>query len=37
MASGGFNIAHLVLQFDVLHSKKSQGLNAKQISTITNM
>jgi hypothetical protein len=37
MASGGLNTAHPILLFDVLRSKKPQGLNVKQISTITNL
>ncbi len=31
MASGGLNATHLVLQFDVLRSKKPHGINAKKI------
>jgi hypothetical protein len=37
MASGKLNIAHPILQFDVLHSRKSWGSNAKQKSTFTNL
>jgi hypothetical protein len=37
MASGGLNGTHLVLQFDVLHSRKPWGLNVKQGSTFTNL
>jgi hypothetical protein len=32
MANGGLNVAH-----PILHFKKPQGSNAKQISTLTNL
>jgi hypothetical protein len=37
MAIGILNIAHPILQFNVLHSKKPWWSDAKQISTFTNL
>ncbi len=37
MASGGLNVAHIILQFNVLCFRKPWGLNVKQTSTFTNL
>jgi hypothetical protein len=37
MGNGGLNVAHPILLFDVLRSRKPWGLNVKQISTFTNL
>jgi hypothetical protein len=36
MASDRLNVAHPILQFDIMRFKKSWGSNAKQKSTFTN-
>jgi hypothetical protein len=37
MASGILNVAHPIMQFNVLHSKKPLGSNAKQGSTCIDL
>jgi hypothetical protein len=37
MANGGLNVAHPILQFDVLRSRKPWGLNVKKKSTFTKL
>jgi hypothetical protein len=37
MANNILNATHPILQFNVLHSKKPLGPNAKQRSTFTNL
>jgi hypothetical protein len=37
MANGVLNVAHPILQFNVLHYKKPQRSNAKQGSTFANL